>query len=204
MIDRDEYLDGLGGFHEMDDADDALLDEEDREAEEAIASWLHSRSEAAATESTAEEAGPPAAPITVQFDETTSVDGDLYMDCLTMFLLTQLDFELEAQSAAAGADEVVLPDDRWQVQGEGMVPESFRERLLRAQWKVEQQWRLGLHQPPTPDDDYETQSRRFFNTLAERGVCRVIEIESYENPFEGMRPMDFGDFPEDFDDDCPM
>jgi hypothetical protein len=204
MIDSDDTLDGLGGFHELDEAEDTLLDDEDREAEEAIAAWLHSRSQTVAGEAPGPGSEIEAAPVTIRFDETTMVDGDLYMDCLTMFLLTQLDFELEAQSAVPGDDDVVLPDDRWQLDGDGMVPEDFRERLLRAQWKVEQQWRLGLHQPPTPDDDYETQSRRFFGALAERGVCRVTEVESYENPFEGMTPMDLGDFPEDLDDDCAM
>ncbi len=148
MIDGDDTLDGLGGFHELEEAEDTLLDDEDREAEEAIAAWLHSRSQAVAGEAPSPGSEVEAAPVVIRFDETTMVDGDLYMDCLTMFLLTQLDFELEAQSAAPGEEGVVLPEDRWQVQGEGLVPENFRERLLRAQWKAEQQWRLGLHRPP--------------------------------------------------------
>jgi hypothetical protein len=208
MLDRDDYLDGMNGFQELEDDDDTLLDDDDREAEEAIAAWMksregHGRADQAASTGDGDAAA-PAAPVTVRFDETTVIDGDLYMDCLTMFLLTQLDFELEVQGAAAGDEEAVPSGDRWLAQGEGMVPEDFRERLLRAGWKVERQWRVDLDVSPSPNEDYETQSRRFFRALAGCGVCRITEIADYENPFEGMTPMDFGDFPEDFDDDCAM
>ncbi len=208
MVDRDEYMDGMSGFRELSDRDDALLDEEDREAEEAISAWLHSRAEAAASE--ADAVGHSTPPISIRFEQSTRVDGDLvvdgdlYMDCLTMFLLTQLDFELEAQSAAPMEEGGAIPDDRWRAEGEGPVPEDFRERLLRAEWKAQRQWRIEVEIDPTAQEDYETQSRNFFRILAGSGVCWISEERDYENPFEGMTPMDFGDFPDDFDDDCAM
>jgi hypothetical protein len=201
MLDCDDHMDGLTGFRELDE-DDALLDEEDREAEAAIAAWLSSR-EAYADSGpiTAEQA----AAVTIRFGESIAVDGDLYMDCLTMFLLTRLDFELEARDAAASSEqEQILPDDRWQLGGEGMVPDDFRQRLERARWKAERQWGAGFFPTCGGDQDYETQSRDLFEALAERGLCRINQAGSYENPFLGMTPMDFGDFPDDFDDDCAM
>lgn len=202
MLDCDDHMDGLTGFRELDE-DDALFDDEDREAEAAIEAWLSSREAYAEPPGTI--SAEQAAAVAIRFGETITIDGDLYMDCLTMFLLTQLDFELESRAAAALSEqEQILPDDRWQLAGEGMVPDDFRQRLERARWKAERQWGAELFQPFSSDEDYESQSRDLFEALAELGLCRIDQAESYENPFLGMTPMDFGDFPEDFDDDCAM
>ncbi|MCK4873990.1 MAG: hypothetical protein KAS72_14810 [Phycisphaerales bacterium] len=127
--------------------------------------------------------------VEMQFVDASSMGGEFYLDCLMLFLLAPLQFELEAYGEGCDPDEL-LADDRWQHGGGGMVPDDFSEQIQRAQWKACRQWGIRFEWSPSMDD-FETQAKAFFRTLEDNEICTILEKDDYENPFVGMSPFDF-------------
>ena len=206
-----EYLEEIDTFQELDLSDRGYLDDDDLQAEDAAEEWLKSNGIAASSldsendlqddceDEDEELAGGEDCLIHVNFGDSMSFDGDLFVDCLSMFLLSPLDFELDALSSREGVQEA-LADDRWQQGGQGMVPDDFAECLQRAQWKAGREWGVRFEWAPSLDD-YESQAREFFEHLQNAHVCTINCRPGYENPFEGMSPLDFGNYNDDFIDE---
>lgn len=179
-LDDDDDLDDDDLDEELDEEDDDDEDDDDDEFDD----WDDDDIEAAPDDDTS-------GAVKMELAGTGALGGDLYIDCLTLLLLSPLNFELQAHATEDAGE--ALADDRWQRFGDGMVPDDFAERMNRARWKAEREWCVRFDTSRSiSEHDFETQARGFFEELSQAGVCRISQDDSYENPFEGMCSADFG------------